>query len=165
MSLVDDLCAILSSSHGGYRLIRRGMYGDTRPALPERFRGVSYGTLAVTLSRLKKRGLVRNERGVWHLTKRGIVYLRNRSPFTARFQSGVASKRHKSMIVIFDIPERKRRARDWLRFALAGLGFTLLQKSVWFGPAPLPKEFVVSLGDIGILEHVKFFKAEEADIV
>jgi len=165
MSLVDDLCVVLSSYHGGYRLMRRRMHGDTRSAPLGKLHDASYGTLAVTLSRLKKRGLVRNDKGAWYLTKLGVTRLRERLRVPPRFHGAASSKQQKNMIVMFDIPERKRRARAWLRFALMDLGFTLLQKSVWFGPAPLPKEFVVSLRDVGILPYVKFFKAQEADVV
>ena len=37
-------------------------------------------------------------------------------------------------IVIFDIPEKKRKARDVLRMKLKGLGFYEFQKSVWIFP-------------------------------
>lgn len=43
-------------------------------------------------------------------------------------------------VVIFDIPDKKRRARDALREKLQELKFYLLQKSVWVYPYPCKKE-------------------------
>ncbi|OHA03375.1 MAG: hypothetical protein A3C92_00330 [Candidatus Sungbacteria bacterium RIFCSPHIGHO2_02_FULL_53_17] len=43
----------------------------------------------------------------------------------------------KLRIVIFDIPERDRRKRDWLRVQLLANDFEPLQKSVWTGTRPL----------------------------
>ena len=54
------------------------------------------------------------------------------------------------MIVIFDIPEIRKNKRNWLRGDLMALGFMQLQKSVWFGPAPLPKKFIEYLNDTNL---------------
>lgn len=43
-------------------------------------------------------------------------------------------------IVAFDIPDKKKRARDALRQKLQGLNFYQLQKSVWACPYPCEKE-------------------------
>jgi len=68
------------------------------------------------------------------------------------------------LIIIFDIPEKKKRYREWLRTELVGFGFTLIQKSVWLGPA-LPKEFVEYLNEVKLLKHVRFFRATENDLI
>jgi DNA-binding transcriptional regulator PaaX len=72
------------------------------------------------------------------------------------------SKVEKNLIVAFDIPEKKRKYRDWLRSELIGFGFEQVQKSVWFGPA-LPKEFILYLDEIKLLDYVRFFKASPKD--
>jgi len=53
-------------------------------------------------------------------------------------------------LVIFDIPESKRRARDALREALNRLGFLQLQKSVWVHPFPCENEidFIAQVFDV-----------------
>ena len=68
------------------------------------------------------------------------------------------------MIVAFDVPERKRSQRDWLRAELKILGFIQLQKSVWFGPAPLPKTFILAVRDIHLLQYIKFYRANEYEV-
>ena len=69
------------------------------------------------------------------------------------------------MIVAFDIPEREKRKRGWLRRELANLGFEMLQKSIWLGPSPVPKDFIQSLRDAELLGYIKFFRAHETEIV
>jgi len=43
-------------------------------------------------------------------------------------------------LVFFDVPERYRPARDYLRFKLKELGFHQMQKSVWVHPYPCEDE-------------------------
>jgi len=65
-------------------------------------------------------------------------------------------------IVIFDIPEREREKRDWLRIALKNLNFNMVQKSVWIGKAKLPKEFVQDLNRMNIFTYVEIFAVTKA---
>lgn len=60
-------------------------------------------------------------------------------------------------IVIFDIPEKERRKRDWLRAALKNLEFNMLQKSVWAGKIKLPQEFLADLNKLNLLSYVEIF--------
>ncbi|MBI2607527.1 MAG: hypothetical protein HYW51_01755 [Candidatus Doudnabacteria bacterium] len=57
-------------------------------------------------------------------------------------------------IVIFDIPETKRQARDFLRRFLKENQFTQLQKSVFIGRFWLLAEFYDLLTELRIVEHV-----------
>ena len=163
MSLVEDLLTVLSSYHEGYKLMRRRMAGYTGPTLSDKFDKTSESTLRVTLSRLKKRGLVDNHDGVWKITKRGSIYLADKINFHNVYYG--RRQAPKGMIVAFDIPEHHKRKRVWLRRELKNLGFGILQKSIWFGPAPLPKEFIKTLDDLNLLEFIKIFEAKETDII
>jgi len=60
-------------------------------------------------------------------------------------------------IIIFDIPEKEKRKREWLRYILKNLGFEMLQKSVWAGKIKLPEEFIKDLEKINILSYVEIF--------
>lgn len=162
MSFVDDLLVILSDYHDGYRLMRRRIRGDYRD-FPKRLREVSDNTLRVTLSRLKAKGMVRrNERGIWGVTEKGLSYGKKRFSRRAR---DFSRPRKRNMIIAFDVPESYRGGRDWLRIELRSLGFEMLQKSVWFGPGPLPKDFLETLQDIKVLKFVKFFEVKEQDVI
>mgnify|MGYP001581331649 CR=1 FL=1 len=66
----------------------------------------------------------------------------------------------KKVMVLFDIPEKKRKIRNWLRLHLKLWNFEMLQQSVWLGKGPLPKEFVDRLDLLGIGKCVKIFKIE-----
>ena len=64
-------------------------------------------------------------------------------------------------IVIFDIPKKKKFARNALREKLKALGFFQLQKSVWVCPWPCEKEveFIVELFEVA--PYVNIVKAGE----
>jgi len=143
--------------------MRRRIAGYTDPTLSDKFDKTSESTLRVTLFRLKKRGLVDNQDAIWKITKKGVAHLADKTNFHNIYDS----RRHapKGMIVAFDIPEHHKRKRVWLRYELKNLGFEMLQKSIWFGPAPLPKEFIKTLSDLNLLEFIKFFEAKETDII
>ncbi len=66
-------------------------------------------------------------------------------------------------IVIFDIPEKKRQARDVLREALKRMNFYELQKSVFIHPYPCQDEidYIVEYYDIRL--YVRILTAIELD--
>lgn len=68
------------------------------------------------------------------------------------------------VMVLFDIPEEKRKTRNWLRSQLKLWGFEMLQQSVWLGKGPLPKEFTSRLRLLDINECVKVFKIQSLKI-
>ena len=127
-------------------------------------------TASTTLYRLKKRGLVEQNDKMWRITKKGAKYLAERISALRKYprlnyENVSARKKEKNMVITFDIPETQRKRRDWLRAELSALGFVPLQKSVWFGPAPLPKDFTNTLVDFDVLEFMKFFEAKEYEII
>ena len=58
-------------------------------------------------------------------------------------------------LVIFDIPEKQRAKRHWLRETLKELGFKPIQKSVWMGKVKLPKSFIEDLEKLDLLDYVE----------
>jgi len=71
----------------------------------------------------------------------------------------------KNLLLIYDIPESMKKERDWFRRQLVGFGFVIIQKSVWVGPSPLPKEFLEYLKIIKIEDNFKTFKLEKPYII
>ena len=59
---------------------------------------------------------------------------------------------------MFDIPEIKKVERNWLRWHLKKFNYIMIQKSVWVGPSPLPKEFLDYIKSIGLEDGIKIFK-------
>lgn len=64
----------------------------------------------------------------------------------------------KDLIVICDFPFSRRSERDWFRYQLKGFNYTRIQKSVWVGPSPLPKDFLDYIKTIGLLDKLKILK-------
>jgi len=64
----------------------------------------------------------------------------------------------KFIIIIFDIPEKIRRKRNWLRSALNNLGLKMIQKSVWVGKTKLPKTFLDDVKNLNLVDFVEIFE-------
>ncbi|MEX2033084.1 MAG: CRISPR-associated endonuclease Cas2 [Candidatus Colwellbacteria bacterium] len=60
-------------------------------------------------------------------------------------------------VVIFDIPEKEKHKRGWLRDQLRDLGFKMIQKSVWMGKKKIPKEFLEDIKDLNLLAYIEIF--------
>lgn len=82
----------------------------------------------------------------------------NRSSYYSSFVSTFKKDAPKNLIVIYDIPEKFKKERDWFRRQLIKFGFIMIQKSVWVGPSPLPKNFLDYLKEIEIGDNFKTFK-------
>jgi len=66
-------------------------------------------------------------------------------------------------IVLFDIPESKKKIRDILRFHLKKLGFFEFQKSVFVHPFECKSEIEFLIEFYQIRRHVRFIIAESID--
>lgn len=64
-------------------------------------------------------------------------------------------------IVIFDIPEKKRKLRDGFRFALREFGFKMLQGSIWICPYGDFEEVRSLIKDQGIQKYVVFIISDQ----
>lgn len=62
------------------------------------------------------------------------------------------------IIISFDIPEKQKRKREWLREVLKRLGLKMVQKSVWIGVGRVPKQFLEDLEKLNLLECVEIFE-------
>lgn len=78
------------------------------------------------------------------------------------FVSSIKDNSSKNLLLIYDIPEPMKKERDWFRRQLISFGFVMIQRSVWVGPSPLPKEFIVYLKEIKIGDNFKTFKLEKS---
>ena len=163
MSLVQELLYIVSNYPGGYRTIYDLIFDGERPGSDKE---ISENTLRVTLSRMKKNGLLKNKEGEWSVTDEGKEFLDKGGwrSYNLPNKRSPRKTEKREVIVIFDIPEVERYYRDWLRGELTALGFEPVQKSVWFGPQ-LPKEFVEYIKKRGLLKCIRFFRATEKDLV
>lgn len=80
-----------------------------------------------------------------------------------KIQSRLPGRRYKPQtdnnvkVVIFDIPEKERHKREWLRYQLRDLGFKMIQRSVWIGKKKFPQEFMEDIRDLKLLPYVEIF--------
>lgn len=68
------------------------------------------------------------------------------------------------VMVLFDVPEKKRKVRNWLRMQLKTWDFKMIQQSVWLGKGPLPGEFIERLRLLGVNKTVKILKVQSVKI-
>lgn len=64
----------------------------------------------------------------------------------------------RNLLLIYDIPESNKKGRDWFRRQLINFGFIMIQRSVWVGPSPLPRDFNDYIKAIKLDKNFKTFK-------
>ena len=85
-------------------------------------------------------------------------FTRKRSLYHVSFVSYFKKDAPKNLIVMYDIPHNLKKERDWFRRHLIRFGYIMIQKSVWVGPSPLPKNFLDYLKEIKIGDKLRTFK-------
>jgi len=83
---------------------------------------------------------------------------RVRDFYNTSFPSSFQKDSPKNLIVMYDIPHEKKKERDWFRRHLKKFHYIMIQKSVWVGPSPLPKDFIEYVKSISLQNKLKTFK-------
>lgn len=123
-------------------------------------------SFANAVRRLERRHLVGAKadggREGWYLTPEGERLTRR---LKMKLAQAAAKRRwdHKWRIVIFDIPEKLRGRRDFLRKELREFDFHQLQKSVWVSPYPILAEFSFIASELGLGKHFRVVLAENIE--
>lgn len=139
-----------------YKGIRVGFLG-----LPD-FEHYKYQTLANNFSSLSKRGLIKKSKiGEYYITYKGKEYLEKSKDILESFKTDKNKNSPKDLLVVYDIPENRKRERNWFRYHLKKFYFVMIQRSVWVGPSPLPKEFSLYLKEIKMENNFRVFKLKE----
>ncbi|MBI4185692.1 CRISPR-associated endonuclease Cas2 [Candidatus Berkelbacteria bacterium] len=121
------------------RMLMQQMFA---PAYPKR-------TVGITLARLKYRRYIEERDGVITLTPKGqqrakslklqSLVLDTTQPWDGRWR-----------LVIWDVPEVRRRERDLVRQILKKLGFVRIQRSIWVSPHPCRDEIAFLREELGL---------------
>ena len=158
---------VASNGKGGAKIITR--FAKEYLKKQEKVRGakkLNEQAFRTTLSRLRADGLVEMEvRGIWNVLPAGRKLIAPIIALSRRREAYAASDDDAGKIttvVIFDIPESKKKKREFLRAELVALGFVLAQKSVWTGTRTLPREFIAFLKEEKLLDHVRIFSVRES---
>jgi DNA-binding transcriptional regulator PaaX len=112
------------------------------------YKGIKVNALGLPVDDLRKKDRLKKKN-----RKRNFYYSSFTSPFNENEQ--------KKLLLIYDIPEAMKKERDWFRRQLISFNFIMIQKSVWVGPSPLPKDFLEYLRVIKIEDNFKTFKLEK----
>ena len=113
------------------------------------YKGMRVNAFGLPISKLGYKSRVKKEN-----RKRNFYYTAFPSPFVENSP--------KNLILMYDVVEEKKKERDWFRRQLKNFGYTMIQRSVWVGPSPLPKEFLDYVKAIGLQDHLKTFKLAKA---
>lgn len=144
------------------------IYGDPSPYIFENFENkktakrkkakLKESTIKQGIWRLKKQGFVEKKGNKYFLTKAGklvIEYvMKKRKAVNVKWDG-------KHRVVIFDIPEKERKARNWLRQELYLLNYQKLQESVFIGKYPLPADLIKDLKRNKIGNYVNYLLVDK----
>lgn len=103
-------------------------------------------------------GYLNNEDKNIILTDKGKKYLKDMILTGKNFNFSFPNNSPKNLLLMYDIPEDKKPEREWFRRHLIKFGYVMIQRSVWVGPSPLPKEFMDYVNKIGLRDNLKTFK-------
>lgn len=123
-----------------------------------RFEKYPQRSIRTTIDRLRKKGLIEKELAGIVLSKHGREYVKRKIDSLKQFELPENISKDKNLLLMFDIPTERKAEREWLRWHLKKFGYAMVQKSVWVGPSPLPKEFKEYLEKIKLNKCIKTFK-------
>lgn len=117
---------------------------------------------------------------IWYLKKKGYIKIKSLEPnegmvLTSKGAGKILKislrqlerrkrKDGKWIMVVFDIPEKLRRSRDFLRQILQSLGFKFLQKSIWVCPYDVLEKLQKIIQKINLEKYVKIFLIQEIEV-
>ena len=124
--------------------------------------GVDEPAVRSSISRLKRRGILRAERVggsagyVPSMSARSILGEGDRRIF----ERARASSEEGWVLAVFSVPESERQKRHMLRSRLSWLGFGTVSAGVWIAPGHLTSETEDVLGRNGLTTYVNLFRAD-----
>ena len=152
MSIVLEILESLLDTSLYYKGMRVNAFG-----IPK-FENYSRDSVKSTLWKMKKNCLIEKRGEKWHVTKRGRKYVQRKYDSLRQFPNVFKKDAPKNLIVMFDVPETKKVEREWLRWHLKKFHYIMIQRSVWVGPSPLPREFMRYVERIKLKDSIKTFR-------
>lgn len=117
-----------------------------------------------SLNRLQRKGLIRKKGDIYRLTSQG-----EKEAFFSKtkiYQCNQDTHEEwdgKWRIILFDIPEKKRRYRDELRAMIKAVGFKEFQKSIWVYPYKVPQFLKEILFEEGIKQYTRLITTKDIE--
>lgn len=168
MSAVDFSTAFLDAGYGAsVSRLDYLMQKNSNARMPGPEKALD-GRHRQLLYRLRRDGLVREatKKGIkqYFLTAKGF---KRKANLAAQLSETLIEREYSVVavndfiIVSFDISERERRKRNWLRDELRQMEFSMIQQSIWIGKIKIPKEFLEDLKRYDLVEQVEIFEAKK----
>jgi DNA-binding transcriptional regulator PaaX len=119
---------------------------------------------------LKKQGFIRTsaDKRLISITSKGRIkkqQIKNTLAFQKPISGYEKEKSTDTIIICFDVPEKEKHKRDWLRAVISNLGFNMLQKSVWIGKIKIPAELLSDLQQLKLLNYVEIFAISKSGTI
>ncbi len=152
MSIAQEILEELFETTLYYKGVPVNIFGTPK------FNHYSKRTMRSTIDRLAKNNLLQKQEGGLILSTQGKAYVQEKYLELKQFNKPIYEDTSKTLLVMFDIPEEKKAHREWFRWHLKKFGYAMIQKSVWIGPDPLPKEFLQYVKEIDLKGCIKTFK-------
>ena len=110
------------------------------------------------LSKLKKDGLIIEEKNNLKISisQKGKEKLQKLKTSQSKYYKKETSSG--LVIISFDIPERLRGKRNWVREVIKNLDFEMIHKSVWAGKTKIPRELISYFSAKNLLQYIEIFE-------
>ena len=149
---LDHLIALLLSSRST-KIYKSILWSRVRA----RNKKINYNSFRQHIYRLGRRGVIHSERNSIVICHKDLTrFIKTRNSVIRWVRPSGASK----VLISFDIPETKKKTRDWLRNQLKYWDFKMIHQSLWLGAGPMPKEFVTHVSFLGIDKNVRIFNVK-----
>jgi len=112
------------------------------------------------LWRLQQKGLVKKKEGKYQITSAGLKIInifKEKETMSQKLWDG------KWRMVMFDIPEKKRKERIWLRYQLLAIDYQPIQKSVFIGKQPIEENIYVNIIEKNLYHCIRIITIGEID--
>lgn len=157
-SALIDLLNLGQSRMGMAGAITKGLHGKNFWDYYKELKELRENSARTILWRLQKKGLVEKRGKDYSLTKIGSQFIKNfRKEKLEKVWDG------KWRIVMFDIPEKTKEERNWLRSQLLNSEYKSLQESVFVGKYPLEEDFFKEIINRNLRHFIRLVTIGEID--
>ena len=150
---LDHLVAFLLSARST-RIYKKILWSR----LHARHRNLNTGAFNQHIYRLRKRRIIETKGDKIYICQDNLLKFFSKKNSIIK---NVFPSKTEKVLISFDIPETKKKIRDWLRNQIKYWDFKMIHKSLWLGNGPLPKEFNDRLRHLAIYENVRVFRVRK----
>ena len=147
---LDHLIAFLLSARST-KIYRKILWSRVHA----RQKAINIGSFNQHIYRLHKKGIIESRGDEIHIHRENLLKFSIKKNSVLK---NIFPNKTEKVLISFDIPEKKKKTRDWLRNQIKYWDFEMIHKSLWLGYGPLPKEFNDRLKQLGVNENVRIFK-------